>query len=306
MPVLARLDWITRQLAAGRRGYVAIGTAKFGQLKVKVLLQPEAAVASGVDTQRGLGELLAVIRQLVAQHVTTDRGHMHTNGITEVAFWVNLRKEQADHTSRTEPTEQTGATEATMQENEDEEAVKPGDQEDDSQAAVEDEEATEEADEETEEACKEEEQKEEKHEHAEEAEQVAETEEAGEPEDASETESGEGEDSGGEACEAYCARIQHDAEAVIRECVACGLDSEDSIDSYRRTAGKVAVVVKNDSNDNTIKVWVKGEGKYWMAAAALEEPMARVETRPGQKLSEHQKRPLVVKFGFGVMHSSIT
>jgi len=91
MPVVSRLDWICKQLEMGRKGHLTLGQARdTGKLKVKVILQPANAGAIDAAVSHGLTTLLSFVRIMLVEHVAMDRGHKHSNGTTEICFWINI------------------------------------------------------------------------------------------------------------------------------------------------------------------------------------------------------------------------
>ena len=91
MPVVARLDWICRQLEMGRNGHPSVGEARdAGRLKVKVILQPKDIGAIDPGVSCGLIMALSLVRQMLSRHVSMDRGHKHSIGATEICFWIDV------------------------------------------------------------------------------------------------------------------------------------------------------------------------------------------------------------------------
>jgi len=92
MPVLERLSWVQRQIAAGRRCHISIGAARDqGKTKVKLTLQPpgEAANMYANMNVNALSSAIDFIQQLVANRVAVDRGHTHSDGVSVVEVWVS-------------------------------------------------------------------------------------------------------------------------------------------------------------------------------------------------------------------------
>ena len=59
MPVVARLDLVSRQLQMGRSGHVVVGPAQDpGKLKVKVVLLPPSVGALSASTRIGIQSVL--------------------------------------------------------------------------------------------------------------------------------------------------------------------------------------------------------------------------------------------------------
>ena len=89
MPVVGRLNWLERQVRAGRRGYITVGAAcDPTKLKVKVSLQPARGMRSDPTVSEGLALGLQMVRNMLATHVAMDRGHQHTDGVSVVAIWL--------------------------------------------------------------------------------------------------------------------------------------------------------------------------------------------------------------------------
>lgn len=92
MPVVDRLDWIGRQINAGRRVHMHIGRAQNVELsKVKIILDPPSAGAISPSVAISVRGALAAVRQLAVEHVAVDRGHKHSTGTSEVAIWIRMR-----------------------------------------------------------------------------------------------------------------------------------------------------------------------------------------------------------------------
>eukprot|EP00928_Gymnodinium_smaydae_P100736 TRINITY_DN9950_c1_g2_i1.p1 TRINITY_DN9950_c1_g2~~TRINITY_DN9950_c1_g2_i1.p1 ORF type:complete len:342 (+),score=16.84 TRINITY_DN9950_c1_g2_i1:60-1085(+) len=89
MPIASRLDWIARQIWDGRDAHIAIGSARDdGKLKVKVLLFASSNLHPLVRDS-----LLTTVQYLKAMFenglVVMDRGHKHSNGISEINIWAH-------------------------------------------------------------------------------------------------------------------------------------------------------------------------------------------------------------------------
>ena len=93
MPILSRLDWITRQMEMGRKAHIVVGQALDpNKLKVKIVLDPPSAGAISPSTCFGVTSVINWIRSLALTAVTMDRGHKHSNGMSEVAIWFSFRE----------------------------------------------------------------------------------------------------------------------------------------------------------------------------------------------------------------------
>ena len=101
MPVLARLDWVAKQITDyGRAVHLVVGkAANPGILKVRIILHaPEDSSLSPFVSDVMLSQL-KWIRQLCSAHLAADKGHKHTNGISEVGIWIRCRAEAASPAS---------------------------------------------------------------------------------------------------------------------------------------------------------------------------------------------------------------
>ena len=91
MPVIARLDWVSRQLQMGRAGHVFVGPAQDpSKLKVEIVLQPPSLGALSASARVGIQSVLTHIRHTAAQNVAVDRGHKNSPGYSEIGIWINL------------------------------------------------------------------------------------------------------------------------------------------------------------------------------------------------------------------------
>ena len=87
MPVVSRIDWVTRQLDMGRRCHIMMGPARDeGKFKARVLLHPPNEGAIDVAARTGLESALATLRDLVNRFPSVDRGHKCSNGLSEVCI----------------------------------------------------------------------------------------------------------------------------------------------------------------------------------------------------------------------------
>eukprot|EP00928_Gymnodinium_smaydae_P069680 TRINITY_DN5331_c0_g1_i1.p1 TRINITY_DN5331_c0_g1~~TRINITY_DN5331_c0_g1_i1.p1 ORF type:complete len:388 (-),score=18.61 TRINITY_DN5331_c0_g1_i1:130-1224(-) len=96
MPIYSRLDWIASQVIAGRSTHLSIGAAKDGnKLKIKICMQPSYNMQPVVrDYQL---TVVQHIRDLLASgFVAMDRGHKHSDGMSEVSIWLH-RTREPDH-----------------------------------------------------------------------------------------------------------------------------------------------------------------------------------------------------------------
>lgn len=91
MPVVARLDWVARQLAMGRRAHIAIGEAKDCK-KVKVTITMEAATSGSITpvVLSSLNMTLSMVRMLALSGICTDRGHRHSSGRSVICIWISV------------------------------------------------------------------------------------------------------------------------------------------------------------------------------------------------------------------------
>ena len=91
MTVVARIDWIKRQIIMGRRAHLSIGQAQdASKAKYKITLDPAVAGLIPQPGQQAICLALDQLRCIVVQNSATDRGHKHSNGSTEVIIWVTF------------------------------------------------------------------------------------------------------------------------------------------------------------------------------------------------------------------------
>lgn len=89
MPVIARIDWIHRQLQYGRVLHIVMSQgADIDKVKVKIVLHAPDSGTTSVFVREHLMNQLSYVRYLASNNVATDRGHKHSNGVSEVAIWV--------------------------------------------------------------------------------------------------------------------------------------------------------------------------------------------------------------------------
>ena len=89
MPVLARIDWLIRQLQMGRAGHIQIGPALDPEkLKIRAVMHAPSDGALAETARDGIEAVLRQISQLAAVGVAMDRGHKHFSGLSEVAIWL--------------------------------------------------------------------------------------------------------------------------------------------------------------------------------------------------------------------------
>ena len=87
MPVISRIDWISRQLEYGRIIHIVAGRAYDpNKLKFKIVLHPADAGTLSDFVHQHLASQLMHLRELVQSNVSTDRGHKHSKGFSEVSI----------------------------------------------------------------------------------------------------------------------------------------------------------------------------------------------------------------------------
>lgn len=91
MPVVSRIDWVSRQLQMGRSGHVVVGPALDpAKLKIRIVLQPPSVGALSPTARLGVQAVLAHVRQMAFQNVSVDRGHRFSSGQSEISIWIQL------------------------------------------------------------------------------------------------------------------------------------------------------------------------------------------------------------------------
>ena len=103
MPVLDRIDWVSRQFEMLRGGFISIGeSADASKMKIKITLRPASDAALSESVSLGLQSSLAALRSLVVSHVATDRGHKHSDGSSVISIWIAFapRHHQKAHAPR--------------------------------------------------------------------------------------------------------------------------------------------------------------------------------------------------------------
>ena len=91
MPLLARIDWVHQQVELGRKCHITIGGAgDEGKMKVRIVLH--AATEGQIDqaAKFGVHSALSLVRNFVAAYSAMDRGHKHSNGMSEIAIWITV------------------------------------------------------------------------------------------------------------------------------------------------------------------------------------------------------------------------
>ena len=92
MPVVARLDWIARQIQMGRRAHFAVGEARdSGKWKIKVCLRPPEEGSTDIAASAGLLALVIHLRHQVVHWVAVDRGHRYSSGVSEISIWLSAK-----------------------------------------------------------------------------------------------------------------------------------------------------------------------------------------------------------------------
>jgi len=93
MPVVERIDWISRQLQAGRRCHMSLGGALDpSKIKAKITIESLGAGAISRSLLMSMRSHLAVLRCMAANNVAVDRGHYHqSSGRSVISIWISLR-----------------------------------------------------------------------------------------------------------------------------------------------------------------------------------------------------------------------
>ena len=101
MPVVSRIDWIARQIAMGRRVHIHFGRSdRDDRAKIKVIMDAASSGPISPIVATSVQCALASVRQLAQNFPSTDRGHKHSNGVSEISIWIS-------HTERIRPAQET-------------------------------------------------------------------------------------------------------------------------------------------------------------------------------------------------------
>ena len=91
MPVVGRIDWISRQLDYGRSMHLVLSSAAdVRKMKFKFVLNDPSDGAAGDALKLGLQPHLLLLRQLASTYCVMDRGHKHSTGHSVISFWVDF------------------------------------------------------------------------------------------------------------------------------------------------------------------------------------------------------------------------
>ena len=96
MPILSRLDWISKQVDMGRCVHIHVGRAfDVNKSKIRFVLPSPASATINVATAFVVKELISSIRRMCSTDGVScmDRGHKHSDGTSEVSIW--LRRSQS-------------------------------------------------------------------------------------------------------------------------------------------------------------------------------------------------------------------
>lgn len=89
MVVAARLGWIRQQVAQGAPAFISFGAASDStRSKCKVIVEPGGPATSACARLLLLDALSALDRR-TSLSVTMDRGHKHSDGKSEISFWLS-------------------------------------------------------------------------------------------------------------------------------------------------------------------------------------------------------------------------
>ena len=100
MPVVSRIDWITRQIAMGRRVHIHFGRLdRDDRAKIEVILDSASSGQISPIVATSVQCALASVTQLAQNFPATDRGHKHSNGVSEISIWIS-------HAERCQPARQ--------------------------------------------------------------------------------------------------------------------------------------------------------------------------------------------------------
>ncbi|CAK0891863.1 unnamed protein product [Prorocentrum cordatum] len=87
MVVAARLRWVRRRLEANADVRIVIGSAQHAaRSKIKILVGEVAQPSHLHKVMQSA--VLSAIEELCSLHHAVDRGHLHTDGTSEIAIWV--------------------------------------------------------------------------------------------------------------------------------------------------------------------------------------------------------------------------
>eukprot|EP00928_Gymnodinium_smaydae_P065326 TRINITY_DN4848_c0_g1_i1.p1 TRINITY_DN4848_c0_g1~~TRINITY_DN4848_c0_g1_i1.p1 ORF type:complete len:352 (+),score=30.34 TRINITY_DN4848_c0_g1_i1:65-1120(+) len=88
MPIACRLDWVANEILNGRDAHIAFGSARdAGKLKVKIVLFPTYDLPPIV--RDSLIMTINFVRAFLDNgFIVVDRGHKHSNGVSDIAIWI--------------------------------------------------------------------------------------------------------------------------------------------------------------------------------------------------------------------------
>ena len=103
MVVVGRLEWVLTQIRRGHRVLVTSSyNAELQKQKLKVLIQPIADEVPYSEMNQccafaAVNSMLFLAKSLEQQEILLimdrgDRGHRHSSGVSEVCFWMEIRK----------------------------------------------------------------------------------------------------------------------------------------------------------------------------------------------------------------------
>ena len=115
MVVAGRLLWVIEKINLGHQVVISSSFNTNGEKqKLKVLIQPIAGAVFGPEINQGIAWAALMFLSHIANNeplarsvCLTDRGHKHSNGVSEVSFWMTVKKAVFDGSGVTEAEEKT-------------------------------------------------------------------------------------------------------------------------------------------------------------------------------------------------------
>jgi hypothetical protein len=110
MPVLNRIDWISRQIAAGRCVHIGVGQARDpDKAKYKITVHPTTVPGLIGFAKDTVLSWLDTIKSQVSQNIGMDRGHHHSDGRSEVCIWISKFRPEPAAQHHREPASSSAA-----------------------------------------------------------------------------------------------------------------------------------------------------------------------------------------------------
>ena len=119
MVVAGRLLWVIEKINLGHQVVISSSfNTNWEKQKLKVLIQPIAGAVLGPEINQGIALAAVMFLSHIANNeplarsvCLTDRGHKHSNGVSEVSFWMVVKKAVFDGSGIEEAEEKTVVSE---------------------------------------------------------------------------------------------------------------------------------------------------------------------------------------------------